>query len=133
MTNNRDQLIAAGLDARIGVLAGILGYDFLKCSFSRNLLESEIWNSPDKIELVSGNEQTAPVGTQLPLPVKVRVLTSSDEPAKNYQVYFRPLQGSTGSEIVLTDEGGYAQSNWTMSQTPGINRMEVFLKKNKHK
>lgn len=127
-SDNYEVIDAAGIDARVGVSAGILGYDFLKSELSLNLTEETIYKSPDKIELISGNNQESISGTKLIQPIKVRVMDSRDKPVKDVQVYFRPYQGIVDEEILRTDIEGYAETGWTMSNVPGINRMEVFLK-----
>jgi uncharacterized protein (TIGR02145 family) len=128
LSNNSDSHIGIGVDSRVGIKAGFMDYDFFSCSFTKNLFNKTIWESPGKLELVSGNEQSAIVGKQLVNPIKVKVLTSNDSPVSSTQVYFRPLQGEVDNEIVETNDEGIASSNWTMSDVSGINRMEVFLK-----
>jgi adhesin/invasin len=73
------------------------------------------------IEIVDGDEQTAPVGTTLPDPVVVQVLDSRGRPVPNQDVSFAVGSGggSVAPATVATDADGEAVATWTLGPTTG--------------
>ncbi|KAA9327159.1 hypothetical protein F0P96_18150 [Hymenobacter busanensis] len=74
-----------------------------------------------RLELVSGNGQTAVKSTALPNPVRVRVLNDAGQPRSGVSVNFTPASGSGSASpsATTTDANGYAQATWTLGATAG--------------
>lgn len=75
-----------------------------------------------QLEIVSGNTQTAPAGTELPSPTVVRVTNSSGQGVAGQIVNFRVTEGggSVFAGTALTNAQGIAQERWTLGTTPGV-------------
>ena len=89
-----------------------------------------IWDStqvtvsplPSQIVVVSGNGQSAPVGTPLPLPLVVKVLGSDNLPVAGATVTFATSSGgSVNPATAVTDSLGLAQTIATLGATAGTN------------
>ncbi len=75
---------------------------------------------PTTIELVSGNNQSAPVGSAVPNPLVVRVTDASDNPVPNVGVAWTANGGGSVSEDnTATDANGLAQVTRTLGLVPG--------------
>lgn len=76
---------------------------------------------PVHLDVLAGNHQSAPAGTELPAPLVVRVTDENGDPAGGRIVNFRVTAG--GGEVfagvALTDSRGIAQEWWTLGPTPG--------------
>jgi uncharacterized protein YjdB len=80
------------------------------------------------LDIVSGNGQSAPAGTELPAPLVVRVITSSGAPVPGQILNFRVIAGggSVYAGVGVTDGNGRAQEHWTLGSTSGTpQRVEV--------
>ncbi len=77
-------------------------------------------DAPTTIELASGNNQSATVGTALPNPLVVRVTDASDNPVANVGVTWAAQVGGSVSEATTaTDANGLAQVTRTLGVLPG--------------
>jgi Big-like domain-containing protein len=75
---------------------------------------------PTTIELVDGNNQSAPVGGTLPEPLIVRVTDANDNPVANVGVVWTAVGGgSVSAEGTPTNASGLAQVSRTLGLTPG--------------
>ncbi len=75
-----------------------------------------------RMELISGNNQTAIVGQSLPLDIKVKLTDSGGNLVENVDVSFSVTGGSgsfTGSMPVKTSATGIAQATLQLGQTAG--------------
>ncbi len=71
------------------------------------------------LEIASGNNQVAPAGATLPLPVVARVRATDNLPMAGVAVTFVPGAGaSVGQATVITDANGLASTTWTLGTTP---------------
>jgi hypothetical protein len=68
----------------------------------------------DTVVIVSGNNQTAPAGTQLPSPLVVEVRDQAAVPVPGVTVTWSPAQGSAVPASSVTDGAGRAQTIWTL-------------------
>ena len=77
---------------------------------------------PDHVELVTGDNQTAAVGTVLPTNPAVLVVDANTNGVANVAVSFNVVSGggSVGSATVLTDSNGLASTSFTLGSTPGV-------------
>jgi hypothetical protein len=75
---------------------------------------------PTTLALVSGDGQTAPVGTALPQPLRVKVTDGNGNPVDNVSVTWGAVGGgSVSSTTTGTDAAGIAQVVRTLGATPG--------------
>jgi len=85
----------------------------------------------DSLLAVSGDGQTAPIGTQLGAPLVVRVVDVFDVPVKNFLVNFKIVAGGgvLGNDslhaTVATDSSGIAATTWKLGLIPGMNQVAV--------
>ena len=90
-----------------------------------------------QIRLVSGNNQTAIIGTAVPAPLVVALNDENGNPVSNKPVIFKVTQDdgtvSTGgnfapSAIVMTDAQGMAQAQWKLGMRAGagVNSVEAY-------
>ena len=71
---------------------------------------------PASLEIVSGSEQVATAGKELPNALRVRVSDSADHPVANQIITFHVLSGggTVFSGTALTNAEGIAQERWTL-------------------
>jgi Big-like domain-containing protein len=75
---------------------------------------------PTKIELVSGDHQSASVGGQLPAPLRVKVTDANGNPVENVAVTWTAITGGTvGASSTGTDASGIAEVTRTLGLIPG--------------
>lgn len=69
-----------------------------------------------RLTIVQGNQQVAPVGTQLPLPVVLRVVGSGGAPVAQVPVQFAVQVGggSVDPGTVISDANGEVRTKWTL-------------------
>ena len=77
--------------------------------------------------IVSGNDQQAPAGSELPAPIVVKVTNSNGTAVAGQIVNFVVTQGggSVFAGRAITNSSGIAQEWWTLGETPGPNTLEV--------
>ncbi len=77
-------------------------------------------DQPTTVALVSGNNQSAAVGTQVPSPLVVRVTDASDNPVPNVSVTWTAGVGGSVSDVTTaTNSAGLAQVQRTLGLLPG--------------
>lgn len=72
-----------------------------------------------RIEPVSGNDQTATVGTALPDPLTVRVTDGFGNPVEGVPVSWSAEEGSIDPASSLTGPDGRAATSWTLGASTG--------------
>jgi hypothetical protein len=79
--------------------------------------------SPAQIVIIEGNEQSGPVGAELPVPLEVRVMDAQDGPIPEARVAFELGAGAEGGDMspdtAFTDADGLASSRWVLGGTSG--------------
>ena len=79
------------------------------------------------LSIVSGNDQTGPVSTELPLPLVVAVKDGGGNPVPAVAVSW--VIGIGGGSVTpstsTTDAAGQASAAWTLGSTPGVNNNTV--------
>jgi hypothetical protein len=82
---------------------------------------------PAAISVMSGNNQTAPIGRSLADPLVVRVTDPQSRPVAQLGVTFVVTAG--GGRVVpdtaFTDNYGLAAGRWTLGTTPGAQRVDA--------
>ncbi|HEY3013067.1 MAG TPA: Ig-like domain-containing protein [Gemmatimonadales bacterium] len=85
--------------------------------------------SASRVEIVSGNGQSAPAGSQLPQDLVVRVLDEGGNPIVGRAVSWvvGVGGGSVTPETSLTDSQGQARASWTLGPTAGNNTLNAVV------
>lgn len=84
-----------------------------------------------RVRVVSGNHQTAAIGTALPEPLVVELLDAGDQPVAGQPVVFflRANNGSLDDDrrrvAVVTDAAGRAEANFTLGTRSGVQNQVV--------
>jgi len=80
-----------------------------------------------RMSVVSGNNQTGTVGTQLATALVIQALNGSNQPIPNLVVNFEPATGggSAYAGAVVTDASGNARDYWILGPTAGTQTLEV--------
>jgi hypothetical protein len=82
-----------------------------------------------QLELVSGDDQSAPAGTELGQPLVVRLRDADGNPIPNRPVSW--VVGSGGGTATPatsnTDAQGLASTRWTLGTTPGANTLNAVV------
>lgn len=122
--------LKVGLDATVGANVTILGKQLANYSKTYST-DKDLWISPNKVEVVAGNNQTGTAGQQLATPVKIKVSDNLNNALSKVPVYFTVTQGGGSVAIasIKTDANGFAQTNWTMGTLAGTQTLEVKVKK----
>ncbi|MBX2827546.1 MAG: hypothetical protein KTR22_05255 [Flavobacteriaceae bacterium] len=125
-----DANLDCGLDIVTGINVNIFGKDLIDYNFNNNFEES-IWNSPENVIIESGNNQTGIPEEPLDEPLKVKVTDALNNPVPLVPVYFSVSEnnGSLDQEIVITDNEGFAEVNWTLGDSLEPQTVEVTVKK----
>lgn len=116
-TNWRTNLDIGGT-LKLGVKAEALGIKLFdeEKSFSRGIYKLQI---PDKIQMISGNNQIYNPGNPLDVRLKVKVLSNKGFPVPFVAVKFTPKNGgSVQNTIVLSNKSGEASTLWTPGGAP---------------
>lgn len=77
------------------------------------------------IELVAGDNQTAPIETTLPAAINVIVKDKNGDGSQDVTVNFSVTEGSVGAENVVTGSTGYSNTSWTLGSTEGIQTLTI--------
>lgn len=93
-------------------------------SCGENNLTATNAGPPAAMLIVSGDAQTAPVGTELPSPVVVKVTDAAGLPVKNQIVNFRVVAGggSVFAGAALTNDAGEARERWSVGMVAGADQ-----------
>ncbi len=124
VTTAWDSKIDLGMDARIGTNSSIFGITLFDYSTDKlNLFEYNIWNTPDTVMIVSGNNQSGSVNQQLAEPIELLVTDNFGiaVPLVRLDLAITDGDGSFENYIVWTDENGMATLYWTMGSEAGTN------------
>lgn len=120
----------AWLKSTIGIKATIL--DFKIADFSTFWETSKLnYKTPDKLERVSGDNQTGNANQALSNPIKVVVKDSKGNTQANVPVYFtiKSGGGSVNPTSILSDANGNAEAIWTLgASTTTIQYVNVTAK-----
>lgn len=78
-------------------------------------------SGPGGVIKQSGDEQSGPVNTELPLPLTVLVVTQFGEPIEGATVNWSIVSGggTLSSNVTITDETGVASVTYTAGPTTG--------------
>lgn len=81
------------------------------------------------LSIVSGNNQTAPVGTRLPADLVVALTDGDGNPVAGEAVTWVVSigNGSVTPENGTTDASGQASAKWTLGPAPGENRLDAVV------
>ncbi|MEP7325463.1 MAG: Ig-like domain repeat protein [Gemmatimonadota bacterium] len=81
-----------------------------------------------QMQIFLGHNQSAPVGSQLPVNPVVQVLDSHNNPVSGVQLSFAVGSGGGGitGPLAMTNSSGLADVGWTLGPTAGSNTLVVF-------
>ena len=106
----------AWLQPTVGADVTILGKKLV--NFPDIVWESKklTYIQPDKIQKISGDNQSATASSVLAKPCRVRIIDNMGAGVKNVPVYFtvKTVGGSVSPSNILTDKDGYAETFWTL-------------------
>ncbi len=79
------------------------------------------------LELIEGDDQSAPAGKRVPVQPAVRVIDATGGPVAGYDVTFAVTGGggTVGHAVETTNGDGIARTDWTLGPTPGTNTLEA--------
>ena len=77
------------------------------------------------LEIISGNNQTGSIKSELEKPIEVIVKDQNGDVFKDETVNFAVTEGSVSSETVTTDIEGKANVMWTLGQTVGNQTLTI--------
>lgn len=82
---------------------------------------------PAQMDLYAGDDQTAQVGTPVPIDPAVLVTDADNDPVKGARVRFVVTGGggSVDPAVVVTGPDGIASVTWTLGPDPGTNTLEA--------
>jgi adhesin/invasin len=85
--------------------------------------------SPSQLQIVSGNDQTAPAGQPLPVELVVRATDGAGNPVPGVTVEWRVRSGggSVAPASSTTDGNGQASTRWTLGSGVGANTVEASV------
>ncbi len=85
---------------------------------------------PTQIVKITGDGQTGPVATTLPVPIQVRVLDAINAPQPNVQVTFTtttPGGAFPGGVTITTDASGLAATTWRLGTVAGAQTAQAAV------
>lgn len=126
-----DAELKAGVHPKIGVEAEVFGNSLLDFYLDITPIEEVVYQSPKNITIISGNEQTGQQGQQIEEALKVKVTDDLDFALSEVPVYFyvNPDDGTVSEQMVMTDEEGFAEVNWTLGTVNTTQGLMAKVKK----
>lgn len=118
----------AGLDSRIGTTGNIFGWGIPNFSKEYNILKDALYQIPEKMEIVSGNNQEGTAGRKLEQPIILKLVDLHKEPIIDMPVYFDPKNGTVDKTTLKTDNQGKVSVYWTLESSSGDQILEAYLK-----
>jgi hypothetical protein len=84
----------------------------------------------DRIEIVSGDGQSAPVGTALPNPLVIQVSGPNGEPITDCHIAWTVTSGggSVSSGLTTTGSDGRTFVTWKLGPTSGVSTVSALIK-----
>ncbi len=119
-----DASVDLGIDARIGTNSSIFGITLFDYSTDKlNLLTYNLWNSPDTVMIMSGNNQTGNVNQELDEPIILKVTDNFGVAVPLVRIDLEMISGGASftDSTIWTDEEGLAYVNWTMGSDAETN------------
>jgi hypothetical protein len=111
----RANWVLGGASGTQGVIARVVGADELAVRF-----DASVGPAPaQRIELVGGTDQRAPVGTALPQPLVVVVTDVFGNPVPDIEVEWDASSGTLDPESSATGPDGRASSSWVLGSSLG--------------
>ncbi len=119
----------SGAGLATGVAAGQTTIQVAVGSISKTATLTVVAPPKDQLQKTSGDGQSGFVGSQLPQPLKVRVLDGSSAPLPGRTVSWTVASGggSVSASSSSTDAQGYAQVTWTLGPIAGGNTVSATL------
>ena len=96
-------------------VARVIGADDLEVRFNAIVGAA----GASHLEAVSGSDQAAPVGTELPNPLVVRVVDGFGNPVEGITVNWAAEEGNVSPDESVTAPDGRATTSWTLGTSAG--------------
>lgn len=127
ISGNSDFELYGGTDARLGI--DVTAFDKKVANFSHefNIKKDTLYQTPYRLKLLSGDNQTGEQITVLSNPVIFQVIDSENNPVTNYPVNFICQNGSVNKSIINSNTNGKVSINWTLG-AEGEPSLKAFLK-----
>lgn len=109
-----------------GTLAGARGTARLYAQTLTGQIDSvtlTVLSRPQRLELVSGDNQTSAPARTLPAPLVVRVVAEDGQPTAGVVVTFGTTEGTVAPATATSDAAGLASTRWTLGTTTGQSTM----------
>jgi adhesin/invasin len=122
-------LLALAVVAATAGAVGASGASFVSAS-SFTFKASTTALSGDTMSIVAGNHQSAINGTELLLPLQVKILDSDGRPVSNLTVTFAVATGGGSIVSESTDDtglDGVAEVRWKLGPDPGGNTLTAYV------
>ena len=97
-------------------VARVVGVETLEVTFTATVGAA----GASRIETVSGGDQAAPVGTELPDPLIVRVVDGFGNGVEGATVSWSADEGSVSPTESVTGQDGQAAASWTLGPASGL-------------
>ena len=125
-----DSNVDVGMNLKLGVDIEVFSTTLVDVNDVISYQET-IWNAPNSITKISGDEQEGSQGSQLTEPLKVVVKDNLDNTFANVPVYFEVTQGggSVSDASVMTNDNGIAEVYWTLGNESIDQTVSVSVKK----
>jgi hypothetical protein len=125
-----DAWLKAHLDIKFGADIDIFGETIIDYSKTYSYTKP-LWNAPDTVLIISGNNQTGSQGEPLAEAVKVKVTDNHGNAISNVPVYFEITQGagSVDNTSILTSNEGFAEAQWTLGTSGESQALEAKVLK----
>lgn len=128
-----DSDLKVGLDVTTGINVTIFEVDYDPYTRTDNFGYT-LWNTPETLEIISGNGQNGTQEEALTDPLVVKVTDLLGNTISNVPVYFTVTEGDGTVDdenitSVMTDDNGLAEVIWTLGDSSPSQTVEVTVKK----
>lgn len=112
-----------------GATASASGLSGSPVTFSHSATTSGGGGGGGNVSIVSGDDQTAVAGSELPDPLVIRVTDGAGRGVSGANVVWVITDGggSVQPAFTVTDGGGRASTRWTLGANPGRNTVSAFV------
>ena len=130
---NYDASLDVGLKGNLGAAIKGFGEDEDLVNYSTEIFgfSNNLYHTPSKLEMISGNNQTGKPDSLLPEPLKVKVTDNLGLTWVPSRVHFKVETGggSLSETDVWTNSDGFAETWWTLGNEDGEQTVKVEVQK----
>ncbi len=103
---------------------------FLITGCNKNEPNIEPEPEPSTIEILTGDNQSAPIAEKLAIPISAVVKDQNGNEISGIQVKYNISEGFISDTLLITNEKGIVSAQWTLGITPGTQGLEISAFKN---